>query len=258
MSDRISIPHFSRRKLLGFATLAAALPWALPAAAEIRPLVGTVSYRERIAVPKYAILEVSLIDTSIADKDAQIIASGQMRTRGQMPIPYRLRINNKRIVRGHAYALQARILVDGKLWFINKTLQPVKPQPIQAEIVVERVAEDTSEAALPAGKWLAESIRGAGVIDNLQSTVEIAKDGTVTGKGGCNGFGGKATITGDKIAFGTLVATQMACAPAISDQEMKFLAALHDATRWLIDEARGKLILFDAKNREILVLARMT
>jgi putative lipoprotein len=48
----------------------------------------------------------------------------------------------------------------------------------------------------------------------------------------------------------------MACPPAIMDQESKLLGALGDARRWMIDDQRGKLILFDAANREVLLLAR--
>jgi putative lipoprotein len=256
MSDRNPLNPISRRKLLGFTALALALPATLPAEAKERILTGTVSYRERIALPPHAILEVTIVDVSNADASENIFAVTQVRTRNRLPIPYRLRFDDARIRRGHSYALQARILVDGKVWFTTLKRQQIHG-PIQPEVVVQRVAAQEPDPLLPKGKWLAESIRNGGVIDNLQSTLEIAIDGTVAGKGGCNGFGGKATITGDKISFGPLVATQMACPPAIMDQETKFLGALADARRWLIDDERGKLILFDAGNKEILLLARM-
>lgn len=256
MSDGKTLNLLSRRRLLGFATLALALPGT--AHAKERILRGTVSYRERIALPPHAILEVSIVDLAPADADEpeSIFAVTQTRTRNRMPIPYRLRFDDARIRRGHSYVLQARILVDGKVWFATAARQAIRG-PIQPEILVQRVAAEAPEASVPKGKWLAESIRNGGVIDYLQSTLEIAADGKVTGKGGCNGFGGKATVAGDKISFGALVATQMACPPAIMDQETKFLGALNDARRWLIDDERGKLILFDAGNKEILLLARM-
>lgn len=258
MSDGIHVNLLSRRRLLGLATLALALPlpMAVPAYAKDRILRGTISYRERIALPPHAILEVSIVDTSPADAPVDIIAITQVRTRRRLPIPYRLRIDNKNIRRGRSYALQARILVDGKVWFTTTTRHPVRG-PVQPEILVQRVASQAPEAAIPKGKWLAESIHNGGVIDNLQSTIEIAEDGKVAGSTGCNGFGGKATVTGDKISFGPLAATEKACTPAVMDQEAKFLAALNDARRWMVDDERGKLILFDAGNKEILLLARM-
>lgn len=77
--------------------------------------------------------------------------------------------------------------------------------------------------------WLAEDIRGGGVIDNVQSKIAIA-NGKVTGSGGCNRLAGSATTAGDKLSFGVLATTRMACVPALMDQEQKFLSAL-EATR---------------------------
>jgi putative lipoprotein len=244
----------SRRRLLGLTALALTLP-AVPARAKTRTLYGTVNFSERIALPPYAILEVSIVDSSI-DEPANVFASTRVRTRNRLPIPYRLRFDDKRIRRGSSYVLQARILVDGKVWFATPKRYMIHG-PVQPEILVERIAAETPEHPTPKGKWLAESIRNAGVIDKQQSMIEIAADGKVAGKGGCNGFGGTATIAGDKISFASLVATRMACPPAVMDQETKFLSALNDARRWMIDDQRGKLILFDSSNREILLLARM-
>jgi putative lipoprotein len=257
MSARRNAIALSRRRVLSAATLALALPWAIPALAKDVTLRGTVSFSESITVPPDAVLEVSLVDLTPAEAPESVVTIGRMRTRGLSSIAYRLTVDDRLLHRGHNYVLKARILVDGKVWLANTTPHPVMRAPVQPDMPLERVAAQAPEAPSPKGKWLAESIRTAGVIDNLQSTLEIASDGTVNGRGGCNGFGGKATIAGDKISFGALVATQMACAPAILDQEGKFLSALHDARRWMIDDERHKLILFDDGNREILLLARM-
>jgi putative lipoprotein len=257
MKPERSANPLSRRRLLGAAALALALPLATASLAKNLTLRGSVSYDASITVPPDAVLEVSLIDVALADAPEGVITIGRTRTHGLSSIAYRLVVDDRLLHRGRAYALVARILVDGKLWLASTTPHPVMRGPIQPDMPLERVVAQAPEAPSPKGKWLAESIRTAGVIDNLQSTLEIASDGTVNGRGGCNGFGGKATITGDKISFGPLIATQMACPPAILDQEGKFLGALHDARRWMIDDERHKLILFDAGNREILLLARM-
>lgn len=74
--------------------------------------------------------------------------------------------------------------------------------------------------------WLAENIKGGGVIDNAQSTLVFASGGRVTGSGGCNRLFATATIGGDTLMFGGVGTTRMACAPALMDQEQKFLGAL--------------------------------
>jgi putative lipoprotein len=257
MSRGNPLNPLSRRGLLGLMALVFALPAAsVPLHAKVLTLYGTVTYRERVALPTHAILQVSLVDVALADAPEGTIALATVRTRGRLPISYRLRFEDRRLRRSRTYGLKARILVDGKEWFT--TGAPITVHgPLQPEIVVERAANQAPDEPTPIGKWLAESIRSGGVIDNLQSTIAIAADGAVAGKGGCNSFGGKATIEGDKIGFGALAATRMACPPAIMDQESKFLGALNDAKRWLIDDQRGKLILFDGANKEILLLARM-
>lgn len=83
---------------------------------------------------------------------------------------------------------------------------------------------------LVGGAWLAEDIRGGGVIDNAQSTLSFEAGGKVTGSGGCNRLFATATIAGESLAFAGIGTTRMACAPALMDQERKFLGAL-TATR---------------------------
>lgn len=114
----------------------------------------------------------------------------------------------------------------------------------------------SAPARPPSGRWRAESIRNRGVIGDPQTVIDIAADGRVTGNGGCNRISGKATVTGAHISFGPMISTKMACAPAIMDQESKFLVALGDTRLWRIDEQRDKLILVDAKGITVLRLAR--
>jgi len=89
--------------------------------------------------------------------------------------------------------------------------------------------------------WLAEDIGGAGVIDDLQTTVTLTKDGGVSGYSGCNRFSGKAIRDGAKIRFSPLASTRRACAPAVNDQEQKFLAALQNTRSYRLD---GAFLLF--------------
>lgn len=107
------------------------------------------------------------------------------------------------------------------------------------------------------GRWLAEDIGGGGVIDRLQTVLEIRDDGAVSGSGGCNRFAGRAEIAGNTIRFGPIAGTRMMCPPASMDQETKFFAALPQAVAWSIDQGTRKLSLLDAVGRALVVLARM-
>lgn len=116
--------------------------------------------------------------------------------------------------------------------------------------------ERLAQAATLAGRWLAEDIRG-GVIDRVQTMIEITIDGVITGSGGCNRISGRAVVSGQTIGFGRLVSTKMACTPAVMQQEQRFLRALEDARIWRIDSVRRKLVLLNEAGKPAVVFAAM-
>lgn len=112
-------------------------------------------------------------------------------------------------------------------------------------------------AGAPSGKWLAEDIDGGGVIDRLQTTLEIRDDGIVTGMGGCNRYAGSAKFDSTTIKFLPMASTRMACSTAVMKQESKFHITLDKIRAWRIDEAQRKLILLDGQGFEMMRLSRM-
>ena len=111
--------------------------------------------------------------------------------------------------------------------------------------------------APPSGKWLAEDINGGGVIDRLQTTMEINDDGIVTGSGGCNRYAGSAKIDGPVIQFLPMASTRMACPPAAMNQEDRFHKALEKVRAWRIDEPQRKLFLLDKDGFNLIRFSRM-
>lgn len=103
----------------------------------------------------------------------------------------------------------------------------------------------------PYGKWRVVEI-GTLVAGAAETTLEIAPDGTVSGAGGCNGYGGDATITGGAMTFGPLISTMMACEPSIMDQELAYLTALKNVQGWR--HQGGDLVLFDASAQAVVRL----
>jgi heat shock protein HslJ len=116
---------------------------------------------------------------------------------------------------------------------------------------------DSAAAQGPEGRWLAERIGGSRVSDSVQTVLEIAPGGVVSGRGGCNRMAGQATISGDRITFGRIASTRMACAAPVMDQEGRFFAALSDVQTWRIEPGTKNLILFDADGQPLVVLTRM-
>jgi putative lipoprotein len=98
-----------------------------------------------------------------------------------------------------------------------------------------------AQPASPVGAWRAEDIRGEPIAPGVDSTLEIAPDGAVTGSGGCNRYRGRATLGEGTIAFSPLAATRMACPGPAMAQEQRFFAALAAARAFRI--ADGALLL---------------
>jgi uncharacterized lipoprotein YbaY len=124
-------------------TSAAATPGAATLPALTGVLTGTVTYLQRIALPPDAVIDVQLQDVSLQDVPATVIAAERYVAEGrQVPIPFELTYDPAGIDPKHAYAIAARITVDGKLRWINTQRYPVLTggAPVTGvEIIVESV-----------------------------------------------------------------------------------------------------------------------
>lgn len=114
--------------VLGFTTLALSA-CASTGEAETQQIAvsGKIAYRERIALPPSAAIEVRLDDVSLADAPARNIARQAFGADGQqVPIAFLLRFDRSAIDPRRSYAVSARITgADGKLMFITDTRNSV-------------------------------------------------------------------------------------------------------------------------------------
>ena len=102
-------------------------------------LRGTVTYRERIALPPNARLEVRLVDAGRQDTRNREIATVSVPTRGrQVPIPFELRYPADRPNQPATYVVRARIFSGQRMLFINDQRTPLPPRG-RVDIVVSPV-----------------------------------------------------------------------------------------------------------------------
>ncbi|KFI32823.1 lipoprotein [Haematobacter missouriensis] len=94
-----------------------------------------------------------------------------------------------------------------------------------------------------------EDIGGSGIIDGSHVTLAFA-NGRVSGRAGCNGYFAGYELTGESLRFQQAGATMMACAPALMDQERKFLDALASVTDF--DFSNDGALLLKAGNETVL------
>jgi uncharacterized lipoprotein YbaY len=142
----------SRMALRAIAALTALALWGgTSASAQAADAVtGTVTYLERIALPPNAVVIVRLVDVSRADAPGVILAEQQITTGGQQPpFAFTLTYDSARIDPRGTYAVQARIEVDGQLWFISTDRYAVITQgnPTQVEVIVRRAGGPTVPAS---------------------------------------------------------------------------------------------------------------
>jgi putative lipoprotein len=216
---------------------------------------GHVTYRERMALPADAELRVMLIDASRRDSADAPAADTLIRPDGrQVPLPFVLRFDPRRIDHRHDYAIRATISSAGRPIFTTPGVVKVvtRDHPNMVDLVLSRAQESgaaPAELSPPslAGVWVLEDIGGTGVIDNARATLEFRDSARVAGRGSCNQFSGSVTVSGSTIGFSPLAATRMACAEAVMNQETRYFKALADAERYAIE---GASLLIYAKGMD--------
>ncbi|MCW5933731.1 MAG: YbaY family lipoprotein [Fimbriimonadia bacterium] len=87
-------------------------------------LTGEVFYLERIALPPNAKLLIQVVDASRADAPAITIVEKTLSAKSGKT-PFELKVDARKLEARYRYLFQARITVDGQLWFINDTAFPV-------------------------------------------------------------------------------------------------------------------------------------
>ncbi|AYM81976.1 META domain-containing protein [Agrobacterium tumefaciens] len=252
-------PLLSRRSFAGLVALAPLFA-ASGAAAAPASLRGSVSYRERIALPPGATVTVRLIDVSLADAPSQTIAETTIRPRGQVPVPFVLRYDDRDIRGRRSYALSAEIRDRDRLLFTTtRRYSVLTGGRDDTDLVLERVGAGPGRPEPEAGidgRWLVQEIRGERIRGRRQATLEITREGRVSGNAGCNGIGGEVKISRNRVDFGRMISTQMACAPDIMRQERQFIEALEGARSFRLEPRRGTLELIDGRGRPAMRLRR--
>lgn len=105
-------------------------------------VTGTVSYRERIALPPDALVKVQLVDVSRADAPADVLGKQVVEAGGrQVPFAFEIAYDPATVVSNHSYAVQARIEEGGQLRFINDQHYPVitRGAPREVDLVLKLV-----------------------------------------------------------------------------------------------------------------------
>ena len=227
-----------------------------PAASQIK---GTATYRERLALPPNAVFEATLEDVSKADAPAQVIGRAHIEQPGNPPIAFEIPYDVASLDAKHRYAVRARILVDGKLWFTTEQNYAVLSAGQSNEVALLLRQAGSVNSAVENTYWKLIGLGDAPVAaSSRQQEPHLILDPAsrrVSGSGGCNRFTGSYELHGDQLTFGKMASTMMAC-PEGLDAESMFLAALGRVNQWkfageeleLSDDAGNLVARFESRN----------
>ena len=199
-----------------------------------------------------ASLLVELIDLA---KPEAALGAAVVAPAGQVPIAFDLVVDSSKIPDGKAYAIRARIEVDGSTWFASAEPVPVDPakagEPFSVLLIqaASQDAEKDASVSLAGTEWRVLELDGKSADTNVASTLNFGADGAVSGNGGCNAFRGDVDIEGTTMKFGQLASTMMACEDVKSAQEALFHAALSQTASYVVQD--GELRLFDASGKAV-------
>lgn len=217
-------------------------------------LTGTATYRERIALPPTAAFEATLEDVSRADAPADIIGRVRLESPGQVPIKFAIPYDPARIDATHRYTVRAKITDGDQLLFTTDKHHSVLGAggAQSVDIVMTKAGArmpptTKTTATLENTYWKLLQLGTAPVtIADPQREPHLTllpEQKRVSGYGGCNRMMGMYTVDGDKLTFGQMAGTMMACADGMQT-ESAFHKALGKVARYRI--VAEKLEFFDA------------
>ena len=91
-------------------------------------------------------------------------------------------------------------------------------------------------------------------VSGVDTNLDFAKDGTLGGSMGCNGFGGDYKVKGSQIVFGSLVSTEMACDEPRMSQETGTFAVMSGTVDYSING--NSLTITSADGSRVLNLTK--
>lgn len=231
---------------------------ALPAFAGLQTLDGTVAYRERVALPPNALIEVMLVDVSLADAKSVQLGAVTLKPEGQVPVAYQVSYDLNMVDPRHSYAVQAQIRVgDDVLWRTTQIFPALtRDAPETVDVVVERMpaTHAVSLAGLEGSSWTVATIAGVEVLSQAIPDMRFDAEGQVSGTSGCNRFNGTFEQNDGSLFFGPMASTRMACPGEIGTQETAFFKAMSLVAHGKMTDTH--LSLQTADGQEVMMLSQ--
>ncbi|MDT0575270.1 META domain-containing protein [Croceicoccus sp. F390] len=212
---------------------------------------GDLVYRERIALPPGAQMEIIVSDiTNGADRELVLARSQTSIERRGPPVPFSIDVSTLNISEGPLYGLRAFIKdPDGKTMFRTSSpfllnLRDARNEVGSIMLTMTSAQDAGSEGIIDVqdGVWRITQIGYDVAPQPTAPTINFALDGRLYGDTGCNNFSAEYKLDGSAISKTAIAVTQRACEPGLMQQERRFLDVLNGIDRVTLD-ADGRLVL---------------
>jgi putative lipoprotein len=217
---------------------------------------GVVFFRERIALPRSAELEVQLLDLSDPSNPVTLLSSGTLHPQGSPPFDFSIPVLfanlDLQLLKSRSYGLRASIYVDDKLMFANEDfVDPADGTP--KYILVHRIppANDSAADSIESTLWGLTWLRGAapsptGAGNRTLDIRFLTHPERAAGFSGCNRFTGPYSYSEDgSLSLGPFAGTKMACVQGKGDIENAYLKILNDVTGFNLNAEELSLLTND-------------
>ncbi|MEH6583989.1 MAG: META domain-containing protein [Halioglobus sp.] len=218
-------------------------------------LDGTVFFRERIALPANAELEVQLLDLTVPSKPVILLSSGVITPLGAPPYDFSITTQisemDRRKLRKKRYGLRATIRTDGRIMFANEDfVDPGSGAPKLMLLHRIPTPEKESITGLSNVHWGLQTLNGemapGGTDNRLLDIRFLAEQSRAAGFSGCNRYSGSYTLEDEAgmsgtLALGPMAGTRMACPQGRGDIEGRYLEMFNKVTAFRIED--GTLLL---------------
>jgi putative lipoprotein len=110
-------------------------------------VTGTVTYREKIAMPQDAVVIVKLQDTSLMDVPAVEIGAQVIENPGSVPVPFTVGFDPAEIIDNHTYTVRATITSGDELLWTTDTASAVitSGNPLIADLLLISVPQPVAD-----------------------------------------------------------------------------------------------------------------
>lgn len=225
----------------------------------MKTLSVTVSFRERIALPPGAQLDVQVLEVANPNRHPGAIVS-QRFAMATVPMTVSLIYDPQVVDNKTRYAVFAAIRTQNgqQIFRATRTLEGLDGSDQAAvDLVLMMVPEADMNAAVPRRisgvAWTVTEVFGEAWPNDDPAALVIDDEMNVSAFGGCNRFRGHLQLSGRGLAFpDNFAGTMMACPDEVEAQERRFLAALMQVSDYV--RYGAGLVMTDAEGRAVLHL----